>query len=272
MLPSLVNTWWPFYKCPIFSEQHQRHEGEPPLCRTEGHINTIWVTAYAGAICLAANICAAQDDQTAFPDAAQLTELLDVFDVPGLAMSTLADCTPQNVMTVGKADLSTGADVTRQTDYEAATLTKPVYAYLDMTLVQEGLIILDQPLATRFDYARIADKAAYAQLTPRMILTHRTGLSIWVDEGTDFHLRSANIPFTYVPGHQFTYSGEAFQLLQAYIEDQTGQTFQEIFEERLGHVMPHSTLQLPLPESVTPSRGYTSAHDPESGRDMVNLF
>ena len=123
MLPSLVNTWWPFYKCPIFSEQHQRHEGEPPLCRTEGHINTIWVTAYAGAICLAANICAAQDDQTAFPDAAQLTELLDVFDVPGLAMSTLADCTPQNVMTVGKADLSTGADVTRQTAFEAASLT-----------------------------------------------------------------------------------------------------------------------------------------------------
>lgn len=232
------------------------------------HRATLSICAAFGSVAPAV----AQDDGSLFPDAAQLSQLIDVFDIPELAMATLEDCVPRDVVTVGKADLSTGADVTRLTAFETASLTKPVFAYLVMTLVAESVIDLDQPIVDSFDYPRIADKVAYAQLTPRMILTHRTGLPNWVDEGTDFHERRAVIPFHAPPDRQFSYSGEAFQLLQAFVEDQTGQSLQEIFEARLGTVMPNSTLQRPLPDSVTPSRGYETARDADSGRAMVNIY
>ncbi|MDX8347667.1 serine hydrolase domain-containing protein [Cognatiyoonia sp. IB215446] len=214
----------------------------------------------------------AQETNAGALDADQITQLMADFDIPGLAMATLQDCTAEETITLGKADLATGADVTRQTAFEAASLTKPVFAYLVMTLVADGIIDLDTPIAADFNYPRIDEKDAYSALTPRMILTHRTGLPNWVDEGTDFHQRTATIPFEAMPGERFTYSGEAFQLLQAYVEAQAGQSVRDLFVARLGEIMPNSTLQRPLPGSVLPSRGYQSAQDPESGRGMTNLY
>ncbi len=152
---------------------------------------------------------------------------------------------------------------------EAASLSKPVFAYLVLTLADEGTIDLDAPLAATFDYPRIPDTEAYARIMPRMILTHRTGLPNRVDEGTDFHARTAPIPFEAEPGAAFTYSGEGFQLLQAFVEHRTGRTLQHLFRDRLGAVMPNSIFALPLPETVTPSRGDRDWQD--KGRDMTSL-
>lgn len=64
-------------------------------------------------------------------------------------------------------------------------------------------------------YPRIEDRAAYGRLTPRMVLTHRTGLPNWVGTEVAFHQRTTPIPFLHEPGTTYTYSGEAFQLLHA---------------------------------------------------------
>ena len=207
------------------------------------------------------------------PSPEELTGLLNVFDVPGLALATLTDCeVDSEVVVAGSATLEPDVAVTPLTAFEAASLSKPVFAWLVLTLADEGVIRLDRPLAETFDYARIPDKAAYAKITPRMVLTHRTGLPNWVNEGVDFYDRTTPIPFEAPPGTAYSYSGEAFQLLQAFVEYKTGKTLQQIFLERLGDVMPHSTFAQPLPGSVVPSRGYQSASDPASGRGMTNLY
>ena len=214
----------------------------------------------------------AQAQEPPLPTTEELTQLLRAFDVPGLAMATLTGCeVDENVTVAGSATLEPDVAVTPQTAFEAASLSKPVFAYLVLTLADEGVIALDRPLAETFDYARVPDKAAYAQVTPRMILTHRTGLPNWVDEGTDFFERTAPVPFEASPGTGYSYSGEAFQLLQAYVEDATETTLQRLFRERLGDVMPHSTFVRPLPDGAAPSRGYGAASDPATGRDMDNL-
>ena len=206
------------------------------------------------------------------PDRAELEAALQAFDVPGVAMAVLEGCEPAGVVTAGLADLDTGRPVTPDTAFEAASLTKPVFAVLVLGLVDAGIVDLDRPVAKDLDWPRIEDAEAYAEITPRMILTHRTGLPNWVDEATDYHDRTAPIPLLSPPGEAFTYSGEAFQLLQAHVEALTGQSVQTLFKDRLGEVMPNSTLERPLPESVAPSRGYTAASDPDSGRDMTNLM
>ena len=217
-------------------------------------------------------IAQAQEGAPPLPSQEELTQLLNAFDVPGLAMATLTDGeVDDHTLVAGSATLEPNVAVTPQTAFEAASLSKPVFAYLVLTLVDEGIIDLDRPLAETFDYARITDKAAYAKITPRMILTHRTGLPNWVDEGTDFFERTASIPFEAPPGTTYSYSGEAYQLLQAFVERETGKTLQQLFQERLGEVMPHATFVRPLPNGVVPSRGYESASNAASGRDMDNL-
>ena len=206
------------------------------------------------------------------PTTEELAQLLRAFDVPGLAMATLTGCeVDDEVLVAGSASLGPDVPVTPETAFEAASLSKPVFAWLVVALADEGALDLDRPLAETFDYARLPDKGAYARLTPRMILTHRTGLPNWVDERTDFFERTAPVPFGTPPGAAYSYSGEAFQLLQAYVEDATGRTLQDLFRERLGAVMPRSTFARPLPDGVAPSRGYGAASDPATGRNMDNV-
>ena len=154
--------------------------------------------------------------------------------------------------------------MSERTAFEAASLSKPVFARLVMGLVEEGVIDLDRPIAATFAHLRIPDAEGCARITPRMVPTHRTGLLDWVDEATPFEERTAPAPFEAPPG-------EAFQLLQAFVEHETGRGPQALFGERPGAVMPHSTFAGILPEGTDPSRGRARASDPEGGRDMDDL-
>ena len=215
---------------------------------------------------------AAQADGPGFPDRAELDAALAAHDVPGAAMATLSSCAPREVVAAGTADLSTGTPVTVDTVFEAASLTKPVFAYLTMKLVAVGEIDLDRPFARTFAYDRILDADRYAQLTPRLVLTHRSGLPNWVDPATDFHDRTAPIPFTSDPGTTFSYSGEAFQLLQAFVAHETGQTFESLFRTHLSDLMPNSAVARPAPGGVPAARGYPAAPEPGNGRGLTNLY
>lgn len=206
------------------------------------------------------------------PTPAELAGLLARFDVPGVAVATLKACEPAaEPVVAGRATLAPDRPVTPATVFEAASLSKPVFAWLVLQLADEKLIDLDRPLAETFDYARIPDKAAYAKLTPRLVLTHRTGLPNWVGGDIEFPQRTAPIPFKHPPGTANSYSGEAFQLLQAFVEHTTGRSLQALFQARLGHVMPQSTFVRPLRPGTVASRGYASAAQASGGRDMTTL-
>ncbi|NCT84290.1 MAG: beta-lactamase family protein [Comamonadaceae bacterium] len=205
------------------------------------------------------------------PTAQALEGRLSAFDVPGIAIATLKRCEPDAAVVAGQAVLDPPRAVTPATLFEAASLSKPVFAWLVLQLADEQRIDLDRPFAETFDYARIPDKAAYARLTPRLVLTHRTGLPNWVDGDTHFPDRTAPIPFEHPPGTAYSYSGEAFQLLQSFVERETGQSLQALFRARLGRWMPQSSFTRPLPPGTLASRGYRSAAQADSGRDMTNL-
>lgn len=239
-----------------------------PHCNDREHgVKKLAMTGLA----LVALSSAGSADNTPLATPRELEARLAAFDVPGIAMATLKACEPDEAVVAGRASLHPPAAVTPVTVFEAASLSKPVFAWLVMQLVDEKRIDLDRPMADTFDYARIPDKAAYALLTPRMVLTHRTGLPNWVDGDTDFPRRVAPIPFKHPPGTADSYSGEAFQLLQAFVEKKTGLTLQALFQARLGRWMPHSTFIRPLPPGAVASRGYRSTMPPDGERDMTNL-
>lgn len=112
-----------------------------------------------------------------------------------------------------------------------ASLTKTVFAYTVMQLVDEGKIKLDTPLAADLDqplpsygpdpvfsdkygpYKDLADDPRWRTITPRMCLTHSTGFNnFWfIEPDQKLHIH-------FDPGTHYSYSGEGMILLQFVIE------------------------------------------------------
>ena len=118
----------------------------------------------------------------------------------------------------GLANADTKTPVTDASVFEAASLSKPVFAYAVLTLVDAGLVDLDTPISNylpgRYD---VGDDARLDLITPRHVLSHRCGFPNW-RSGSD----PLKIHFT--PGDRFSYSGEGFVYLAAAVERITGQT------------------------------------------------
>ncbi|CAJ0818749.1 D-alanyl-D-alanine carboxypeptidase [Ralstonia wenshanensis] len=103
----------------------------------------------------------------------------------------------------------------------AASLTKPVFAYLVMQLVDEGRIDLDtpierylpQPLPSYPAWSSLAADERWRAITPRMLLSHRSGLPNLPALEPD---RRVHLHFD--PGARFAYSGAGINLLQFVLE------------------------------------------------------
>ena len=112
-----------------------------------------------------------------------------------------------------------------------ASLTKTVFAYTVMQLVDRGTINLDTQLAHYLDkplpnyrpdpvfpdkygpYKDLVDDPRWQKITPRMCLTHSTGFpNFWfVEPDQKLHIH-------FDPGTRYSYSGEGLILLQFVIE------------------------------------------------------
>ncbi|HEX3160355.1 MAG TPA: serine hydrolase domain-containing protein, partial [Gemmatimonadaceae bacterium] len=170
-------------------------------------------------------------------DDRSVLEAMRAAAVPGLAVAYLRDCRVERVATYGVVDADSLAPVTSATVFEAASLSKPVFAYLVMQLVDSGRIDLDAPISRTLEYPRIRDRERYAAVTPRLGLSHSTGLPNWSGRPRDWE-RTDSLVFAFAPGAAFRYSGEGYQLTQVYAEHVTGRSLQELFRASLGEVMP----------------------------------
>ncbi|HZL27265.1 MAG TPA: serine hydrolase domain-containing protein [Acidobacteriaceae bacterium] len=124
-----------------------------------------------------------------------------------------------------------GDPLTTNTDMYGASLTKTVFAYTVMQLVDQGKLKLDTPIEFDLDkplpsygpdpvfpdkygsYKDLADDPRWKKITPRMCLTHSTGFSnFWfLEPDQKLHIH-------FDPGTRFSYSGEGFILLQFVVE------------------------------------------------------
>ena len=122
------------------------------------------------------------------------------------------------------------------TCFYAASLSKAVFAYLIMQLVEKGVISLDTPIARYLpkplpDYDNYKDLAGddrWKQITPAMCLSHTTGFPNWRQFNPNDN-KKLEIFFT--PGSRYAYSGEGISLLQMVIETITGRSLEDLAKE-----------------------------------------
>jgi CubicO group peptidase (beta-lactamase class C family) len=159
------------------------------------------------------------------------------------------------------------------TVFQAASISKVVFSYIVMRMVDRGEIGLDVPLYTytanrlesRFlnacpgDDAKSRQNEEWArQLTARIILTHGSGLPNWMKNGLP---SSEKLVFKCEPDTRYTYSGEGIHYLQRVVEGIKGMSLEEMAKQEvfLPLGMTHSSYRW-LPEyEESAAWGYTKA-------------
>ncbi len=126
------------------------------------------------------------------------------------------------------------------TVFQAASLSKPVFAYAVLKLVEQGKLDLDAPVV---NYLPQQDPLAYVHVqnpfsagppitdlvtapelqtvTARMLLMHSSGLPNWAKQP---------LTFSFKPGTRWQYSGEGYVLLQRAVEAIASAPLNEVME------------------------------------------
>lgn len=126
----------------------------------------------------------------------------------------------------------------RETTLWAASITKSVFATYVMQLVERGEFDLDVPVAKllpkpldsyeayKETASELVKDPAWATVTPRMLLSHSSGLQNFatIEPDKKMHLH-------FKPGTQFLYSGEGINLVQFVIEQQKGKPLDQLLQE-----------------------------------------
>ena len=150
-------------------------------------------------------------------------ELMKKFGVPGLEMALIRRGKTTWLHAFGVKDAKTGQLVTNDTTFEAASLSKPVFAYGVLKLVEQGKLGLDVPLTTYLPKPYTTGDDRLAKITARLVLSHRTGFPNWRD--------GDSLPIYFTPGERFSYSGEGYVYLQRVVEQITGKPLNDYMTE-----------------------------------------
>jgi len=120
----------------------------------------------------------------------------------------------------GVKDRTSKIPVDPDTVFEAASVSKTVFAYAVMKLCEKGVLNLDTPLTKYSPDRPIQGDARLDLITPRMILSHTGGFQNW---------RSAKEPLAIhsVPGERWSYSGEGYSWLQSVMTHVVGHVDQK---------------------------------------------
>ena len=157
-----------------------------------------------------------------------LPRQMQALGVPGIGIAVVER--GELAWTRGFGVLQAGRDarVDEDTLFEMASLSKPVFAYAVMQLVQRGDMALDARLV---DYVRpdyLGASAWIERISVRDVLRHTTGLPNWRE-----HPESEKLVPAVEPGQRIDYSGEAFTWLQLAVEAVTGESLDQTMRRLL---------------------------------------
>jgi CubicO group peptidase (beta-lactamase class C family) len=156
-----------------------------------------------------------------------IPELMKEANIPGLSIAVIRDGKLLWTRGFGVKNAKTGEPVTEDTIFEAASLTKPFFAYAAMKMVESGELDLDRPLIEYIPREKVEKGLGHSldlegfrgdwfrRITARMVLSHSSGLP----HGE----RGKPYPLFFEPGTKFRYSADGYYYLQAVIEHLKGE-------------------------------------------------
>jgi CubicO group peptidase (beta-lactamase class C family) len=200
----------------------------------------------------------------------EVEALLKQFNVPGVGVAVINDFAVEWARGYGIADVETGARVSADTMFQAASISKTVAAFASMLAVQDGKFTLDQDINTILKSWKLpGDGYTTARpVTPRSLMSHTSGtgdafgfpgyapgmplptLQQILDGQPPSNRRRVRLERA--PFSGFEYSGGGVMIQQLALSDALGKPFPEIARDSvlkpLG--MTNSSYEQPLPASL----------------------
>ncbi|MEH2144790.1 serine hydrolase domain-containing protein [Nostoc sp.] len=194
-----------------------------------------------------------------------LNEQLAHYHTPGISIAVINDFEIEWARGFGVCEARTSYEVTPNTLFQAASISKPVFALAIMRLTQEGRLSLDEDVNNYLTSWRVPAIAPWQpRITLRQLLSHTAGFTV---HGFPGYTNSDPLPTTVqvlngeppantdkvgvniIPGLHYRYSGGGTTVAQQVLVDVLGKPFPEIMRELvldpLGMI--NSTYQQPLP-------------------------
>ncbi len=178
----------------------------------------------------------------------KLAERMEYYKVPGVSLAVIHAGRVDWARGYGHRDVASGAPVTAETLFQAASLSKGVAASVAMRLVEQGKLSLDENVNVKLRSWQVPDNefTSTVKVTLRRLLSHNAGLTV---HGFPGYAQGAAVPalvqlldgkppantpavrVTRTPGSGFSYSGGGYEVMQLLIEDVTGRRFEDLARE-----------------------------------------
>jgi len=191
-------------------------------------------------ICLSFSTVRAQSG----PDYRQLDTLVDQILAdsltPGISLVVFDDQQVLHQVHQGVRHLKTQKPVGPKTIFEAASLSKTVFAYLYLLEKDRAELGLNDKVDPLPDMPVLAADERFARVTPAMLLSHQSGLPNWRGRfdrtgetySTQFKATDT-LRLKQDPGTGFSYSGEGYLYLQRVLEGRTSENLEDLARRRL---------------------------------------
>jgi len=200
-------------------------------------------------------------------DAAAVQQLLSQFHVPGVSIAVFKNFALEWARGYGVADADSGAVVTNDTMFQAASISKTIAAMTSLKAIQDGRFGLDQDINTILKSWTLpgGEFTRARPVTPRTLMSHTSGTGdgfgfpgyapgaalptvVQILDGAAPSNRRA-VRLERPPMTGFKYSGGAVMIQQLALTDAVGRPFVELARDWvLGPIgMTNSTFEQPLP-------------------------
>jgi len=150
---------------------------------------------------------------------------MEKHSVPGLSMTLIENGGIAWSKGFGVRSSESCEAVTPDTVFEAASISKPVFAYAALGLYEGSAIELDAPLDGYLSEPFLEGDPRLPLITMRRVLCHTTGFQNW--------RRETPLEIHFEPGERFSYSGEGYMYLQRVVEAVTGLPLEAFMERNL---------------------------------------
>lgn len=200
--------------------------------------------------------------------------LMSKAHIPGLSIAVIREGKIVWTGAFGVKNVATGAPCDEETIFEAASLTKPLFAYLTLLYVADGKLDIDTPLINYLPEQVIVDSLLkhpldkpgfrrdwFERITARHILSHSSGMPHGDPVDSVY-------PLFFEPGSKYRYSADGYYLLQLLLENMETMPLEKIAQRRvldpLG--MTHSCLVWRDEYKQTAANGHNMFGDPQNHR------
>ena len=199
---------------------------------------------------------------------ATMFDCMAKWNIPGVSFTIIRNYEIIANYTYGRRRRSRKEPVTANTLFQAASLSKPIFATAVMRLMEKGLLDLDTNINHYLkEYHVPTFDGKEHDITLRRILSHSAGLNIHGFPGYQHkqklptiqqiiegkHPANTNELFLFKePGQEFSYSGGGYILAQKLVCDLLEKDFEEIMQELVLQPfgMKNSTFLQPLPKKM----------------------